>query len=353
MQSRSFAAFLPVLAGLAQTFGQAAVTPPFASQYTLVDLGVPSGLPAPAGALTIKADDTNTLIVAGSANSLWVVRVQRDPSGHITGFQGPATRMCDAQSIDGGLGYGPNNVLFYGRYPGTTIGQIRLGSSTTNKVADVGAIGVTASTSSINFVPAGFPGAGRCKVLTYPSGQWWDLTLVPDGAGTYNIPVAAREAGLLIPGNPEGFAYVPQNSALFAGPSILVTEWAGPGISAYSLDATGTPLVASRKQLISGTSSIEGANFDPVSGDFLFTTYGLAHIYAIHGFTPGTVSNPCYPNCDSSTVAPLLNANDFQCFLNAFASGDTYANCDNSSVAPVLNANDFQCFLNTFANGCS
>jgi hypothetical protein len=61
----------------------------------------------------------------------------------------------------------------------------------------------------------------------------------------------------------------------------------------------------------------------------------------------------CQANCDNSSVPPVLNANDFQCFLNAFASGDLYANCDSSSVAPILNANDFQCFLNAFAAGCS
>jgi hypothetical protein len=61
----------------------------------------------------------------------------------------------------------------------------------------------------------------------------------------------------------------------------------------------------------------------------------------------------CYPNCDGSTAGPILNANDFQCFLNKFAAGDPWANCDGSTANPVLNANDFQCFLNAFAAGCS
>ncbi len=65
------------------------------------------------------------------------------------------------------------------------------------------------------------------------------------------------------------------------------------------------------------------------------------------------VDPSCYPNCDGSTAAPILNANDFQCFLNRFASSDSSANCDGSTVPPVLNANDFQCFLNTFAAGCT
>jgi probable HAF family extracellular repeat protein len=60
----------------------------------------------------------------------------------------------------------------------------------------------------------------------------------------------------------------------------------------------------------------------------------------------------CYANCDASTVAPVLNVNDFQCFLNRFAAGSSYANCDGSTVAPALNVNDFVCFLNAFATGC-
>jgi hypothetical protein len=60
----------------------------------------------------------------------------------------------------------------------------------------------------------------------------------------------------------------------------------------------------------------------------------------------------CYANCDGSTTAPVLNVQDFSCFLNKFASADTYANCDGSTTAPVLNVQDFSCFLNRFAAGC-
>jgi hypothetical protein len=72
----------------------------------------------------------------------------------------------------------------------------------------------------------------------------------------------------------------------------------------------------------------------------------------VGGFWAVTAPDPCYANCDGSTVPPILNANDFQCFLNKYAAGDPYANCDGSTVPPVLNANDFQCFLNKFAAGC-
>jgi hypothetical protein len=67
----------------------------------------------------------------------------------------------------------------------------------------------------------------------------------------------------------------------------------------------------------------------------------------------GAAVRLCYANCDDSTVAPMLTANDFQCFLNRFAAQDPKANCDGSTGAPQLTANDFQCFLNKYATGCS
>jgi hypothetical protein len=63
-------------------------------------------------------------------------------------------------------------------------------------------------------------------------------------------------------------------------------------------------------------------------------------------------ASTCYANCDGSSIAPVLNVLDFNCFLNKFAAGNAYANCDGSSVAPVLNVLDFNCFLNKFAAGC-
>lgn len=56
-------------------------------------------------------------------------------------------------------------------------------------------------------------------------------------------------------------------------------------------------------------------------------------------------------NCDGSTATPHLTANDFQCFINAFASGDPYANFDGSIAMPAVNANDFQAFMSAVAMG--
>ncbi len=65
------------------------------------------------------------------------------------------------------------------------------------------------------------------------------------------------------------------------------------------------------------------------------------------------VGASCYPNCDGSTSAPILNISDFICFQSAFAAGNSYANCDNSTSPPVLNISDFICFQGRFAAGCN
>jgi len=60
----------------------------------------------------------------------------------------------------------------------------------------------------------------------------------------------------------------------------------------------------------------------------------------------------CYANCDQSTAPPVLNVQDFTCFLQKYAAADAYANCDSSTAPPVLNVQDFTCFLQKFAAGC-
>jgi hypothetical protein len=60
----------------------------------------------------------------------------------------------------------------------------------------------------------------------------------------------------------------------------------------------------------------------------------------------------CYANCDSSTQSPVLNVQDFNCFLQRYAASDPYANCDGSTVSPTLNVLDFTCFLQKYTTGC-
>jgi hypothetical protein len=90
------------------------------------------------------------------------------------------------------------------------------------------------------------------------------------------------------------------------------------------------------------------------SASFTFVRSGtiVNDVFQLDALSFGTAAAACYPNCDGSTATPILNVQDFACFLNAFASGDSYANCDGSTAIPVLNVQDFACFLNGFAAGC-
>ncbi len=102
------------------------------------------------------------------------------------------------------------------------------------------------------------------------------------------------------------------------------------------------------------TIELGGASFQPAVSEILpLCREAQAGLLSLAEYFIVPAPPVCYPNCDQSSTPPLLTANDFQCFLNAFAAGQSTANCDNSSTAPALTANDFQCFLNSFAAGCS
>ena len=102
-----------------------------------------------------------------------------------------------------------------------------------------------------------------------------------------------------------------------------------------------------------GGGTAAGGTF-AVTGTIGQPDAGAPHAGGTFEVTAGFLvpSDSCYANCDQSTAAPILNVNDFQCFIIKYAAGDSYANCDQSTSAPMLNINDFQCFANRFAAGC-
>ncbi len=145
-----------------------------------------------------------------------------------------------------------------------------------------------------------------------------------------------------------------------------------PGAGPFYANATGSDygVNISPTGALSGYAWSENAGWINFSGGGLATPAQPARIDAptnrLRGYAWGEnigwvnlndanayVGLLCYANCDQSSTTPILNVNDFQCFLNKFASGDPSANCDRSTGAPVLNANDFQCFLNKYGAGCT
>ncbi len=284
--------------------GAQVLAPPFTNDYSVVDLGPVPGLPAPYGGLTFKAGDPNTILIGGSANSLdgklYSIGVLRDVSNVITGFTGTATYFAEAAYNDGGVAYGPGGVLFFTRYSNNEVGQIKPGSTNTDKVVGLTALGVSSSVGGLNFVPAGFPGAGQLKVVSYSTGDWYTMPFSPDGSNTFNLGTAIFETNIV--GAPEGIVYVPPGSPQFASfNSVLVCEYGGGSVATYELDGDGDPIPGTRRAFITGLGGAEGAVIDPVTGDFLFSTYGGgSHVIVVRGFQAPTADLAVFKSASPS-----------------------------------------------------
>ena len=277
--------------GVAQT-----IVAPFDQDYVADSLGSVPGVPNNYGGLTFLPDDPDTLIIGGAANQpsgqLYAIAVVRDDENHITGFSGTATAYAPAAYNDGGVTFGPGDVLFTARWPVNELGQLEPGSQTTDKIIALTPLGVPSSLSALAFVPAGFPGAGHLKLVTYSGGFWFDSTVVPDGSGTWDLVGVTQKVQIV--GGPEGFVYIPPGSPQFEDfTSILVAEYSAGKIVSYEVDSNGDPVVATRVEFLTGLSGAEGAVVDPLTGDFLFSTFGgSSQVVAVRGFgTPNACEN--------------------------------------------------------------
>jgi uncharacterized repeat protein (TIGR01451 family) len=265
----------------------------YSNDYSIVDLGTVPGVPPSYGGLTFKIDDPNTIIIGGTANSsaglLYSIGVVRNLQGHVTGFNGTATVFAAGAYNDGGVVYGPSNVLFLARWNVNQIGQTTFGSTNTDKIVNLSSLGIPTGPGGLAFVPPGFPGAGRFKMAAYSDAQWYDLTIAPDGAGTFDITAATNVTKIV--GGPEGILYPPPGSPQFTPfGQVLVCEYGLGSVSSYAIDANGDPLTNSRSLFISGLTGAEGAATDPLTGDFLFSTFGGgSRVVVVRGFASPTV----------------------------------------------------------------
>jgi hypothetical protein len=132
----------------------------------------------------------------------------------------------------------------------------------------------------------------------------------------------------------------------------------GPVLAQYIYDEVNYAGTANAN----GGSATVGYQADAGVGNNL--QYSFNQPVIMNGMVLSLISaggGACYANCDGSTVAPILNVDDFTCFINEFAAAQSvptsqqitnYANCDGSTIIPVLNVDDFTCFINQYAQGC-
>lgn len=290
----------------------------FAADYTAVNLGSVAGLPTRYGGLTFL--NANTLLIGGGANEargrLYTIGVQRDGSGHITGFSGSATLFGTdiGEYNDGGVTFGPGGVLFTSRWPVNELGQTKPGSSDEDKIINLTDLGVAGSHAAVGFVPVGFGGAGQIKLVSWGGGQFYSATLVADGNGTYDLAGLAQvdldlstAAIDVLPGGPEGFVYIDGANAGFGPDSMLVSDYSSGRVSAYEVDADGNPLIATRRDFLTDLFGAEGAAIDPLTGDFLFSTFGGSNqVVVVQGFLapPPVCGVPGTPDCPVQVPEP-------------------------------------------------
>jgi len=273
---------------LATALTAQAIQLPYFNSYSFVGLGPPPGVPNNLGGLAFRVLDPNNLYIMGAANGVgggfYKIGVTRDANKHITGFVGTAALVSTADYNDGGCQFGPNDVAFYTRYPVNELGQIKLGSTVPDKVIPLSGLGVSSSVGALCFVPAGYAGTGKLKFASYNASSFHTATLAPDTSGTFDITGVTN--GTTIQGGVEGFFYVPPGSPLFTDfRSMMVCEYGSGGIYVYDLDANADPVLATRRAFMTGLGGAEGAAIDPLSGDFLFSTFGgSAGVIAVRGF---------------------------------------------------------------------
>jgi len=320
------------------------LAPEFAGTYSLQDLGSITGVPPNYGGITFLRGDNNTLLIGGAANTgsgrIYSVPLIRDPDGHITGF-GAAADYCAGANNDGGLDTAPNGTIFVAQYPLVSIGQVLPGNSMTfDLVTGLAQYGVSGSLGGLAFVPKGQPGEGRLKLASYSTSIWYDLprTLNPDGTYSFSNVTASIQ----IDGGCEGFVYVPGCSQSFPNAAILMCEYGFGAVTSYEVNDLGDPIRSTRRVFISGLSGAEGAVIDPVTGDFLFGTYGGgSRIIRVIGFPP-PLDCPCDWNRRN-----CVNSQDFFDFLTDFFANNADFNEDS-----FTNSQDFFDFLGCFFGGC-
>jgi len=199
----------------------------------------------------------------------------------------PASYAGTSISVDAGLAFGPGGVLFAGNYDDMLL-EFKPGSTSPDLIVNLSDYGYPSNCcGTLQFVPPGLPGAGDLKVPSFSDGGWYDVTLSPDGSGTYSVTGVTGPVGTSTP-YLMGVFYVPPGSPQFSSPSMLAEEYYGGGTSAYTVDSDGNPN-SSGALFISG-GDLYGAAFDPLTGDMFFTNIGLEGVYEVQGFSSGTLT---------------------------------------------------------------
>lgn len=257
--------------------------------YALFDLGSVTDVPINYGGLTILPDQPDVMYLGGAANqsngAIYAIPLERDPvTNQIIGF-GTAQHYVDAPNIDGGIILTSESTLLFTQYPNNSIGQILPNDSYISTPLDE--FGVISSVGSSTIVPNGYPGAGSLILSSYNGSHIYNVLFSVGSSGQYSFGNSLDDVSVSgIATGPEGIAYVPIGSQGFQVHSMLISAYDLGKVVAFEVGANGLPIPNTGKDLITGLNGAEGAVIDPVTGDFLFSTFGGGNrIILVSGFS--------------------------------------------------------------------
>ena len=203
--------------------------------------------------------------------------------------------MASAPDIDGGLVAGPGGDLFYTTYPDNTLGEIKAGSPSANKLVNLTNLGVTPSTGGLGLVPSGFSNGGHLKITSYDASKMFDTALSPDGSGTYNVAHAGSDVESFGAVNSHDSAvFIPAGNPLFVANTALICDYSNLNnpskVVAYQTDGNSDPIVSTGTDFLVNLPQAAGIVIDPVTHDVLIAGQDNTGICVVTGFTDAHIS---------------------------------------------------------------
>src|SRR5690606_38526474 len=186
--------------------------------------------------------------------------------------------------IDGGLLFAPNGTMLYTRYSMNELGQLL--PDMTALSTPLTAVGVSSSVGSLSLVPQGFPGEGNLVLASYNGSNLFQVPYSIGGDGAYVLSMQTASVSVSgIASGPEGITYIPLGSPGFPEPSMAISAYGLGKVVVFEVDANGLPITGTERGLVTGLSGAEGAMIDPVTGHFLFSTFGGGNrVILVKGF---------------------------------------------------------------------
>jgi hypothetical protein len=123
----------------------------------------------------------------------------------------------------------------------------------------------------------------------------------------------------------EGAFYVGAGNPKFPNPSVLVSDYSGSRIVSFEVNGNGDPLPDTQRDFATDLSGVEGAAVDPLTGDFVFSTFNGGEVYVVGGFGVAKPTVAITAPADNDTFAAPAS---FSIYADAAQTGGAISRVD-------------------------